>query len=82
MKNPNTIFERGPRSPQAEELAINRARSSGFELREIDVSKALRTLDSFLEANYCEQRETFDYLSETLNKTRSEQGERLLFSNE
>jgi hypothetical protein len=82
MKNPNTVFKQRPRGPEADELAIDRERPSGLELREIDVSKALRTLDSFLEANYSEQRETFDYLRETLNQTRSDQGERLLFPNE
>jgi hypothetical protein len=82
MKNPDTVFEQSSRGPEADELAIDRARPSGLELREIDVPKALRTLDSFLEANRSEQRETFDYLRETLNQTRSDQGERLLFSNE
>jgi hypothetical protein len=82
VKNPNTIFEQSPGGPEADQLAIDRTRPSWFELREINVSNALRTLDSFLEANYSEQRETFDYLRETLNQTRIDQGERILFPNE
>jgi hypothetical protein len=82
MKNPNIIFKQDPKSPAADLLATDRLRPSGFELREVDIPEALRTLDSFLESDYSEQRDTFDYLKKALNKTRSDQGERLLFSNE
>jgi hypothetical protein len=82
MKNPRTIFEYSPHKSEADRLPTDRLRQSGFELREIDVPEAIRTLDSFLEAEYVEQRETFDYLKKTLNQTRGDQDERLLFSNE
>jgi hypothetical protein len=68
--------------PAPNELPIDRPRSSGFVLDNIDVAAALAMLDSFLEEDEAEQRETFAYLKRALDETRAAQGERLLFPNE
>ena len=68
--------------PAPNELPIDRPRTSGFVLDKIDVPAALAVLDSFLEEDEAEQRETFAYLKHALDETRATQGERLLFPNE
>jgi hypothetical protein len=63
-------------SSQADQLPIDRERSSGFVLKPVDVPAALSALDSFLEEGQdeAEQRETFEYLKQALDETRAAQG--------
>lgn len=82
MKEPSILFDQARHAPGADQLPIDRARPSGFELKKINVPTALRVLDGFLEEDEAEQKETFDYLKKALDETRAAQGERLLFSNE
>lgn len=82
MKEPITILDQARSDLMSDGLPIDRLRSSGFALQEIDVPAALAVLDSFLEGDEAEQRETFGYLKQALDKTRAALGERLLFSNE
>jgi hypothetical protein len=64
---------------QADQLPIDRERSSGFVLKPVDVPAALAALDSFLEEEQdeAEQRETFQHLKQPPNETHAAQGERL-----
>ena len=80
MKKPSVLLN--SRSPTSDELPIDRLRTSGFVLHKVDVPAALVVLDSFLEGDEAEQRETLEYLKQALDETRAAQGERLLFSNE
>ena len=82
MKEPSTLVNQARTDAAADELPIDRQRSSGYVLHKIDVPAALAVLDSFLEGNEAEQRETFEYLNEALDENRAAQGERLLFSHE
>lgn len=82
MKEPRTLLDQARTDAASVELPIDRPRSSGFELQEIDVPAALAVLDSFLEEDEAEQRDTFEYLKQALNETRAAQGERTLFPNE
>ena len=82
MKEPSTLVDQARTDAAADELPIDRQRPSGFVLHEIDVPAALTVLDSFLEGDEVEQRETLGYLKHALDETRAAQGERPLFSNE
>lgn len=82
MNQPNTLSDDTLAHRAPEELPIDRPRSSGFVLQKIDVPAALAVLDSFLEEDEAEQRETFEYLKHALDETRAAQGERLLFPHE
>lgn len=82
MKEPSTLLDQARADAASVELPIDRPRSSGFVLHEIDVPAALAVLDSFLEEDEVEQRDTFEYLKQALNETRATQGERTLFPNE
>lgn len=82
MNQPNTLSDDDFAHRAADELPIDRLRSSGFVLQKIDVPAALAVLDRFLEEDEAEQRETFEYLKGALDETRAAQGERPLFPNE
>lgn len=82
MKEPITILDQARTDLMSDELPIDRTGSSGFVLQEIDVPAVLAVLDSFLEEDEVEQRETFGYLKQALDENRATQCERLLFSNE
>jgi len=82
MKEPSTLLDQARTDAASDELPIDRPRASGFALQKIDVPAALAVLDSFLEGDEAEQRETFEHLKRALDETRAAQGERLLFSNE
>ena len=82
MKEPSTLFNHTRPDSESAELPIGRPRTSGFVLREIDVPAALAVLNSFLEEDEAEQRDTLEYLKQALDEARAAQGERLLFSNE
>jgi hypothetical protein len=82
MKEPSKLLDQARTDSASDKLPIDRPRSSGFVLQEIDVPAAQAVLDSFLEGDEAEQRETFEYLKQALDQTRAAQGERLLFSNE
>lgn len=62
-----------------EELPIDRPRKSGFVLKSIDREVAMILLDSFLEEDEEEQRETFALLKQAIDDGRRARGERLLF---
>jgi hypothetical protein len=62
-----------------DEMPIDRPRSSGFVLQKIDIASALEVLDSFLDEDEAEQRETYEYLKRALDETRVLHGERPLF---
>jgi hypothetical protein len=62
-----------------EELRIDRPRKSGFVLHPIDQEAARTLLDSFLEEDEEEQRETFALLKQAIDDGRRVRGERLLF---
>jgi hypothetical protein len=82
MKEPSALLDHASTESVAVELPIDRPRSSGFVLHEIDVPAALAVLDSFLEEDEVEQRDTLEYLKQALNETRAAQSERTLFPNE
>jgi hypothetical protein len=82
MKKPSELLDHTRPDAISAGLTIDRARASGFALQKIDVPAALAVLDSFLEEDEAEQRETLEYLKHALDETRAAQGERLLFSNE
>lgn len=82
MKEPITILDQARTDLMSDKLPIDRTRSSGFVLQKIDVPAALAVLDSFLEGDEAEQRETFEFLKQALDETRAAQGERTLFPNE
>lgn len=82
MNQPNTLPDEDFAHRAPDELPIDRPRSSGLVLQKIDVPAALEVLDSFLEEDEAEQRETFEYLKRALDETRAAQGERPLFPNE
>jgi hypothetical protein len=64
---------------QGEELPIDRPRKSGFVLKPIDRAAAIKLLESFLEEDEEEQRETFALLKQAIDDGRRARGERLLF---
>ena len=76
MNQPNTLSDDNFAHPAADELPVDRPRSSGFVLQKIDVPAALDVLDSFLDEDEAEQRETFEYLKRALDETRAVHGER------
>jgi hypothetical protein len=76
MNQPNTLGGDAVANSAPDELPIDRPRSSGFVLQRIDVPAALAVLDSFLEEDEAEQRETFEYLKRALDETRAAHGER------
>jgi hypothetical protein len=82
MNNQTALLDRSEHDVAPEALPINRARRSGFVLQEIDAPAALAVLDSFLEEDEFEQRETFAYLKHALDEARVAQNARPLFSNE
>lgn len=82
MKERNTIAERARTDAASMGLPVDRDRSSGLALQKTNVRAALAVLDSFLDEDETEQRETFGYLKHALDENRAGQGERLLFSNE
>ena len=82
MNQPNTLSDDAFAHSAPDELPIDRPRSSGFVLQKIDVPAALAVLDSFLEEDEAEQRETFEYLKRALDENRMAHGERPLFPNE
>ncbi|MGH9847093.1 MAG: hypothetical protein ACREEM_51010 [Blastocatellia bacterium] len=64
---------------KAEELPIDRPRKSGFVLKPINREAAISLLESFLEEDDEEQRETFSLLTQAIDDGRRARGERLLF---
>ena len=82
MNQPNTLSDDDFAHRAPDELPIDRPRSSGFVLEKIDVPSALAVLDSFLDQDEAEQRETFQYLKHALDETCMAHGERPLFPNE
>jgi hypothetical protein len=78
MKERNTLADQARTDVSSIELPIDRQRRSGFVLHEINVSAALAVLDSFLDEDEAEQRQTFHYLKHALDEDRAGQGERLL----
>ena len=80
MKNPRSLLDHRRVDLTAVALPVDRPRASGFELRDVDVCKAIAVLDSFLNEDEAEQRETFEYLKQALDETRAAHGERPLFS--
>ncbi len=78
MNQPSSLSDDEFAHPAADELPIERPRSSGFVLQKTDVPAALDVLDSFLEEDEAEQRETFEYLKRALDETRVAHGERPL----
>jgi len=78
MKDPSALLDPTPPDSVSSELPIGRPRISGFALRRTDVPTAVAVLDSFLEEDEDEQRETFEYLKHALDETRAAQGERCL----
>lgn len=66
MNQPNSLPDDPFAHRAPDELPIDRPRSSGFVLQKIDVPAALEVLDSFLEEDDGEQRETFEYLKRAL----------------
>jgi hypothetical protein len=82
MNQPDTLSDDDFAHRAPDELPIDRPRPSGFVLQKIDVPSALAVLDSFLEQDEAEQRETFRYLKRAMDQARANQGERLLFPNE
>jgi hypothetical protein len=76
MNQPNSLPDDALPNSAPDELLIDRPRSSGFVLEKIDVPAALAVLDSFLEEDEAEQRETFAYLKHAMDEARATQGER------
>ncbi len=62
-----------------EKLPIDRPRKSGFVLKPMDREAAMALLDSFLDEDEEEQRETFALLKQAIDDGRRARGERLLF---
>jgi len=75
----NETFELIETEQVREELPIDRPRKSGFVLKPIDREAAITLLDSFLEEDEEEQRETFVLLKQAIDDGRRARGERLLF---
>jgi hypothetical protein len=76
MNKPKSLSDNDSVHLAPDELPIDRLRHSGFMLQKIDVPAALAVLDSFLEEDEAEQRETFEYLKCALDETRVAHGER------
>ena len=76
MNQPNTLSGDDLAHPAPDELPIDRPRPSGFVLQKIDVPSALAVLDSFLDQDEAEQRETFQYLKHALDEACATQGQR------
>jgi len=66
---------------ESQPLPLDRPRQSGFVLKRLDADAARQALRRMAEeANTAECQQTLEELMQSLNETRAEAGERLLFS--